>query len=74
MSVDATISPGKKTPCADRFLLVLEVLIFALPCYLIYLACLPWAMLAVGIIPSAIGEIVSDTGEPYDADHGTVEG
>jgi hypothetical protein len=39
-----------------------EVLVFALPCYLIYVACLPWAVLAVGIIPSAIGEIISHKG------------
>lgn len=46
-------------------MLALEVLVFALPCYLIYMACLPWAMLAVGIIPAAIGEILSDKGSAF---------
>jgi hypothetical protein len=40
-------------------LLAAEVLVFALPSYLIYILCLPWAVLAVGIIPSAIGELIS---------------
>jgi hypothetical protein len=46
-------------------LLASEVLVCALPCYLIYVACLPWAILAVGMIPSAIGEIISDSGSAF---------
>ena len=64
-SMEAASTPGKRPSRAERLLLAVEVLIFALPSYFIYIACLPWAILAVGIIPSAIGEIISDNGSAF---------
>jgi hypothetical protein len=56
---------GGRTSRGNRILLFVEALIFVLPCYLIYVACLPWAAVAVGIIPSAIGEILSNKGAAF---------
>ncbi len=49
----------------DRIVLFAEALVFVLPCYLIYLACVPWALVAVGTLPSAIGELIVHKGSAF---------